>query len=67
MIEDRLLQRMLEAINPDKAPWYKRKFISVPKQTWNPKYPKRHQGMQECARRQRQKERTALKGVAIQP
>lgn len=61
MTEGRLLQRMLEAINPDNVPWYKRKFRSAPKLTFNPKYPQRHQGARECARRQRQKDRAAAK------
>lgn len=56
-----LLQRFLEQMQTDRAPWYKRKFRSVPRAEFNAKYPHRHQGAQECARRQRQKERTEAK------
>lgn len=64
-----ILQHILDAVTMDKSPWYKRKFVSVPrvKVNFNAKYPQRHQGVKECARRQRQRERAALKGVSIQP
>jgi len=56
-----LIQRFLEQMQTDRAPWYKRKFRSVPKVEFNAKYPVRHQGAKECARRQRQKERNEAK------
>jgi len=62
-----ILQHMLDTVTMDKSPWYKRKFVSVPRVNFNAKYPQRHQGAKECARRQRQRERAALKGVSIQP
>lgn len=56
-----ILQRFLEQIQTDRAPWYKKKFRSVPRVEFNAKYPQRHQGAKECARRQRQKERVEAK------
>jgi len=56
-----ILQYMLDAARMDKTSWYKRKFVSVPRVNFNAKYPQRHQGAKECARRQRQKDRAEAK------